>query len=178
MEIPIEIPTDTAKRLRPDLTDLVGRSHMYKQIKEISNKYIEFEIPFKDDITWTDIFIGRTGDHISTAVTLCLAIEGQPRVHALTEELAAPNRLWRPLPWALPSIPLNGHKFLLRLNMGYIETEVIIIKLLGFQGLLEKKGRYVFVDRQGQYLVSLSNDELSKHDTSGMILPPLAYHLE
>lgn len=178
MEIPIEIPTETAKRLRPDLTDLVSRSHMYKQIKEISNKYIEFEIPYKEDITWTDLYIGRTGSHISTAFTLCLAIEGQPSPYALTKELSAPNRLWRELPWVLPSVALNGQRLLLRLDMGYIETEVIIIKLLGFEGLLEKKGRYVFVDRQGQYIVSLSSaegkfDRFSEYETSGMILPPL-----
>jgi hypothetical protein len=177
----MEIPTETAKGINPALTDLVGRSHIYKQIKEVSSQFVDFVIPFHDDITWTDLYIRYTDmNDVATVATctLCVAIDGDPKAYALTQDLFLPNRSWRPLPWAIPGVALNGQRLLLRLNRGSADTDVIIIKLLGFQGLLEKKGRYVFVDRQGQYMVSLSStegkfDRSSDYETSGLILSPL-----
>ena len=139
-------------------------------------------IPSAADVTWTDLYIRYTDtdtDTVSVATyTLCVAIEGEPTAYALTQELVVPNRSWRPLPWALPGIALNGQRLLLRLNRGTTDTDVIIIKLLGFENLIEKKERYVFVDRQGQTIVSLSStegkfDRLSDCETSGLILSPL-----
>lgn len=177
----MEIPTETAKGINPALTDLVSHSHVYKQIKEVSSQFVDFVIPFAENITWTDLYIRYTDmdDVVPVATcTLCVAIDGEPNAYALTQDLFVPNRSWRPLPWALPPVALNGQSLLLRLNRGSADTDVIIIKLLGFQGLLEKKGRYVFVDRQGQYMVSLSStegkfDRLNDYETSGLILSPL-----
>ena len=179
----MEIPTETAKGINPALTDLVGHSHVYKQIKEVSSQFVEFDIPFAEDVTWTDLYIRYTDiDDIVTATvatyTLCVAIDGEPNAYALTQELAVPNRSWRPLPWALPSVALNGQRLILRLNRRSADTDVIIIKLLGFHGLLEKKERYVFVDRQGQTIVSLSStegkfDRMNDSETSALILSPL-----
>jgi hypothetical protein len=177
----MEIPTETARGINPALTDLVRRSHVYKQIKEVSSQFVDFVIPFHEDITWTDLYIRYTDmNDVATVATctLCVAIEGEPNAYALTQELVVPNRSWRPLPWALPGITLNGQSLLLRLNRGSADTDVIIIKLLGFEGLLEKRGHYVFVDRQGQTIVSLSStegkfDRSSDYETSGLILSPL-----
>jgi hypothetical protein len=179
----MEIPTETAKGINPALTDLVSRSHVYKQIKEVSSQFVDFIIPYNDDITWTDLYIRYTDmNDVATVATytLCVAIEGEPNVYALTQELVVSNRSWRPLPWVLPPVALNGQRLLLRLNRKSADTDVSIIKLLGFHGLVEKKERYVFVDRHGQYLVSLSITEGKfdrEYDTVGTVLSPL-YRLE
>ena len=176
----MEIPTETALRINPALTELVRHSHVYKQIKEVSSQFVDVLIPFADDVTWTDLYVRYTDTDTATAATctLCVAIEGEPTAYALTQDLVLPNRSWRSLPWALPPVALNGQSLLLRLNRGSADTDVIIIKLLGFEGLLEKRERYVFVDRQGQTIVSLSStegkfDRLSDCETSGLILSPL-----
>ena len=177
----MEITTETAKGINPALTDLVSHSHVYKQIKEVSSQFVDFVIPFAENITWTDLYIRYTDmNDVATAATctLCIAIDGEPNAYALTQDLVVPNRSWRPLPWAIPSVALNGQSLIMRLNRGSADTDVIIIKLLGFQGLVEKKGRYIFVDRQGQSIVSLSStegkfDRSSDYETSGLILSPL-----
>jgi len=177
----MEIPTETAKGINPALTELVRHSHVYKQIKEVSSQFVDVDIPFAEDVTWTDLYIRYTDmNDIATAATctLCVAVDGEPNAYALTQDLVVPNRSWRALPWAIPGIALNGQRLLLRLNRGSTGTDVIIIKLLGFEGLLEKKDRYVFVDRQGQTIVSLSStegkfDRISEYETLGFILSPL-----
>jgi hypothetical protein len=177
----MEIPTETALRINPTLTDVVRRSHVYKQIKEVSSRFVECVIPCNDNITWTDLYIRYTDiDDVAPVATctLCVAIEGEPKTYALTQDLLVPNRAWRSLPWAIPPVALNGQSLLLRLDRGSTDTEVVIIKLLGFQDLLEKKERYIFVDRQGQSIVSLSSregkfDHMNDSETSGLILSPL-----
>ena len=149
------IPTALATKLQPLLDDPVKHSHLYTKQTWVheGERAIAFEIPAwtGEGSLWTQM---RFTSSMRSAVSVDIHILGEGTAWSIGEGLGVEHREWTPLPWALPTAPLDKQSIVVQCNLpsqaGYNREEYICLEVLGFEHLYPPhKTDFVLADRQG-----------------------------
>ena len=172
------IPTALATKIQPLLIDPVASSHVYTKMAYVrpGQNVIAFEIPAwaGEGSLWTQLRFTSSRRSTVSAELYSLA-KDKMAVGIATGPLApafgVEHREWTPLPWAIPTAPLEQQMLLLRIDIGEpvagIERdEYVSLELLSFEHLYPPhKSDFVLSDKKG----SVSGRFLFSREASGTL---------
>jgi hypothetical protein len=157
-------PTVIATKLQPLLVDPTGSSHIYTKMAYVQpgQTVLAFEIPAWTGVgsLWTQMRFTCSRRTAVSAELNILAKDKHVAIGTATGPLApafgVEHREWTPLPWAIPTAPLEGQTLFLRIDMGepvggVEREEYACLDLLAFEHLHPPhKSDFVLCDEKGK----------------------------
>ncbi len=142
----MEISTSVAKKYINDgeNADLTKKSHIYTFYDDCFTNVRNYIIPFAKDITWTQFRFVYTG---SSNLRISLMLRDDTNRPPVTLHMFdnVVQRNWHTLPWIIPSSVSNRSSLYFQVY-GFEKGEHVRFDVLGFEGIKQSMGTYVFLN--------------------------------